>query len=74
MFRLNNNNETKYEILNDFIVKEQNLEIVELRHIKTNAKVVLFVCDDENRVFNIAFKTPVNSSKGTPHILEHSVL
>lgn len=74
MFRLNENNKTKYVILNDFVIEEQNLEIVELNHVKTNAKIVLFVCDDDNRVFNIAFKTPVNNSKGTPHILEHSVL
>lgn len=74
MFVLSENNKTKYEILDVVIVKEENLELVELRHIKTNAKIVLFVCDDDNRVFNITFKTPVNNSKGTPHILEHSVL
>lgn len=74
MFKLNENNENKYKVLNALVIKEQNLEMVELCHIKTNAKIILFVCDDDNRVFNIAFKTPVNNSKGTPHILEHSVL
>lgn len=74
MFVLNDSNKTKYEVLDSFVVKEQNLEVIELRHIKTHAKLVLFICDDDNRVFNIAFKTPVNNSKGTPHILEHSVL
>lgn len=74
MFILNDNNKTKYEILDSFIVKEQNIEVVELNHLKTHAKIVLLICDDDNRVFNIAFKTPVDNNKGTPHILEHSVL
>lgn len=74
MFSLNEFNSDKYKILSDKIVDEQNIEVVEILHIKTCAKVLLFICDDENRVFNIAFKTPVENGKGTPHILEHSVL
>ena len=30
--------------------------------------------DDENKVFNIAFRTPPADSTGVAHILEHSVL
>ena len=30
--------------------------------------------DDENKVFNIAFRTPPKNSTGVAHILEHSVL
>ena len=30
--------------------------------------------DDENKVFNIAFRTPPKTSTGVAHILEHSVL
>lgn len=74
MFKLNEFNSEKYKILSDKVVSEQNIEVVEIMHIKTCAKVLLFICDDENRVFNIAFKTPVENGKGTPHILEHSVL
>ena len=74
MFKLNEFNSEKYKILSDKVVSEQNIEVVEIMHIKTCAKVILFICDDENRVFNIAFKTPVENGKGTPHILEHSVL
>ena len=29
---------------------------------------------DENKTFGVTFRTPVSDSKGTPHILEHSVL
>ena len=74
MFVLNDNNKIKYDLVNKFTIQEQNLEVVELKHIVTNASIVLFICDDENRVFNIAFKTPVSNNMGIPHILEHSVL
>ncbi len=30
--------------------------------------------NDENKTFGVTFRTPVANSKGTPHILEHSVL
>jgi presequence protease len=30
--------------------------------------------DDENKTFGVVLRTPVADSKGTPHILEHSVL
>ena len=30
--------------------------------------------EDENKVFNIAFRTPPKNSTGVAHILEHSVL
>ena len=72
MFSLNDKN--KYNVVKDFYIAEQKLEVVELVHIKTGANLVLLICDDENKVFNIAFKTPVSNGKGTPHILEHSVL
>ncbi|MBR1455370.1 MAG: insulinase family protein [Lachnospiraceae bacterium] len=74
MWSLNEKNEKYYEIVKVTEVKEENLSIVELLHKKTKCKIVLMICDDKNRVFNIAFKTPVNNSKGIPHILEHSVL
>ena len=45
-----------------------------LRHKKTGARVMLIENDDENKVFNIAFRTPPSDSTGVPHILEHSVL
>lgn len=45
-----------------------------LRHKKSHARVMLIENDDENKVFNIAFRTPPEDSTGVPHILEHSVL
>ena len=45
-----------------------------LRHKKSGARVALVACDDENKVFNIGFRTPPKNSTGVAHILEHSVL
>ena len=45
-----------------------------LRHKKTGARVMLIENEDENKVFNIAFRTPPKDSTGVAHILEHSVL
>lgn len=74
MWTLDEKNIDNYEIVKTTTVKEENLDIVEILHKKTKCKIVLMICDDKNRVFNIAFKTPVENSKGIPHILEHSVL
>ena len=45
-----------------------------LRHKKTGARVMLIPADDDNKVFNIAFRTPPEDSTGVAHINEHSVL
>lgn len=74
MFILDEFNKNIYEVLNTYNVSEQSLEVVELMHKVTKAKIILLICEDENRVFNIAFRTPVINGKGIPHILEHSVL
>ena len=61
------------------VIKEKKLTDIRstgylLRHIKTGARVMLIENDDENKVFNIAFRTPPKNSTGVAHILEHSVL
>lgn len=45
-----------------------------LRHKKSGARVLFLENEDENKVFNIAFRTPPSDSTGVAHILEHSVL
>ena len=45
-----------------------------LRHKKTGARILLLENEDENKVFDIAFRTPPANSTGVAHILEHSVL
>lgn len=74
MFSLDDNNKLYYEIESCKDIEEVNLQVITLIHKVTKAKIILMISDDKNRVFNIAFKTPVKNSKGTPHILEHSVL
>lgn len=43
-------------------------------HEKTGAKLMSVRANDENKVFGITFRTPVNDSTGVAHIMEHSVL
>jgi len=44
------------------------------RHIKTNARLLSIINEDENKVFGINFRTPPTDSTGISHIMEHSVL
>lgn len=71
---MNLNSLTAYEL-----VKKENLSDIRstgylLRHIKTGARIMAIENDDENKVFNIAFRTPPKNSTGVAHIIEHSVL
>ncbi|MDO4345296.1 MAG: insulinase family protein [Eubacteriales bacterium] len=45
-----------------------------LRHKKSGARLLLLENRDENKVFDICFRTPPADSTGVAHILEHSVL
>lgn len=55
-------------------VEELNSDAWLLRHKKTKARILLLSNSDDNKVFNIAFRTPVSNHTGVPHIIEHSVL
>lgn len=43
-------------------------------HQQSGARLLYLKNADNNKVFNVAFKTPPVDDCGTPHILEHSVL
>lgn len=43
-------------------------------HAQSGARLFYLKNTDENKVFNVAFKTPPSDDCGTPHILEHTVL
>ena len=45
-----------------------------IRHKKSGARVMLIPNSDDNKVFNIAFRTPPADSTGVAHIIEHTVL
>ena len=63
-----------FEIVSKTKVPEIDSEVLHLRHKKTAADVLSLINADVNKVFGVAFRTPISSSNGVPHILEHSVL
>ncbi len=66
--------ELGYNQIEESKIEEINSAGVLINHIKSGAKIVIMKNEDDNKVFSISFKTPPFDSKGTPHILEHSVL
>eukprot|EP00466_Bigelowiella_natans_P016909 jgi/Bigna1/80346/fgenesh1_pg.70_\ len=57
------------------LLKHQKTLTAHLKQKQTRgAEILSMEKDDDNKVFSIAFRTPVEDSKGIPHILEHSVL
>lgn len=63
-----------YEVIREEPLKDLGSNGTLLRHKKSGAKIALIENDDENKVFYIAFRTPVDDSTGVPHIIEHTVL
>ena len=55
-------------------IDELDADAYVLRHEESGAHLLYLACDDENKAFAIAFKTPPANSTGVFHILEHSVL
>mgnify|MGYP002232462843 CR=1 FL=1 len=62
-----------YEILQKERIEDVHADGYLLRHKKGGARVMLLANQDENKVFNIIFRTPPADSTGVAHILEHSV-
>ena len=65
---------TSYRIIEQKSIADLDCEAFLLEHVKTKAKVVLLPNNDDNKVFYIGFRTPPKDSKGSAHIVEHSVL
>lgn len=63
-----------YEVVINKYIEEINSDAWLLKHKKTGARIVLLSNEDDNKVFNIGFRTPVNNDTGVPHIIEHTVL
>lgn len=63
-----------FKLVEKKFVKEVNAECYYFIHEKTGARLLKIAADDNNKLFNIAFKTVPQHDYGTPHILEHSVL
>lgn len=56
------------------VINEYNMTAMLFKHEKTQAKYLHIDRDDPNNVFSIGFRTTPFDSRGTPHILEHTVL
>ncbi len=63
-----------YELIRRESIPDVHAEGYLLRHRRSGARVALLANDDENKVFNIAFRTPPADSTGVAHIIEHTVL
>lgn len=63
-----------YELIEKKEIKDLASTGYLLKHKKTGARIALLSNDDENKVFNIGFRTPPTDSTGVAHIIEHSTL
>ena len=63
-----------YEIIKEMFIEEIHSTATLLKHNKSGARILLLSNDDENKVFQIGFRTPPTDDTGVPHILEHSTL
>lgn len=63
-----------YELLRQETIEDIHAEGYLLKHKKSGARIMILENEDENKVFNITFRTPPTDSTGVAHILEHSVL
>lgn len=65
---------TGYDLIQKEKIEELDSVGYLLMHKKTKARVVLLENHDNNKVFNIGFRTPPTNSTGVAHIIEHTVL
>lgn len=63
-----------YTIESSEYLKEADSFVIKLKHKFSNARVLVFSNEDDNKVFNISFRTPPKDDNGIPHIIEHTVL
>lgn len=63
-----------FELIRDEHLEEYKARARLYRHRGTGTELLSIICDDENKVFGITFRTPPSDSTGVAHILEHSVL
>ncbi len=65
---------SEYDVIKTEEIRDIRSTGTLLRHRKSGARVMLMENEDENKVFDICFRTPPADSTGVAHILEHSVL
>lgn len=65
---------TAYTLIKKEEIEELNSTGYLLQHVKSGARLALLVNEDNNKVFNIGFRTPPADDTGVAHIIEHTVL
>jgi hypothetical protein len=63
-----------FELIQSREISEINCHYNRYHHQKSGADLIHLACSDNNKTFNITFKTIPEDDTGCPHILEHSVL
>lgn len=63
-----------FEVTSVSPLPEMHATLVQLRHLRTGARMVHLDRDDDNNVFSVGFRTTPEDSTGVAHILEHTVL
>ena len=63
-----------YEVIEQKTLTDLKSEGALLKHKKSGARILFISNDDDNKVFDIAFRTPAPDDTGVPHIMEHTVL
>lgn len=63
-----------FKVLRHEKIEELNTEAYMLQHVQSGARLLYLENDDDNKVFQIGFRTPPANDSGIPHIMEHSVL
>ncbi len=63
-----------FKLVETEFIKEVQSEANVYLHEKSGARLLHLKNDDDNKVFSVAFRTPVSDSTGVPHIVEHCVL
>ena len=71
---MNQENQRYYEQIRQEELPDIHSKGTLLRHKKSGARLLLIENDDENKVFDITFRTTPVDSTGVAHIMEHSVL
>ncbi len=55
-------------------IEDYDVEGLLFEHVKSGARLIKIITNDDNKTFMITFKTIPDCDCGMPHILEHSVL
>lgn len=63
-----------YTLVKTEKIEELNSTGYLLLHNKTKARIAVMLNDDNNKVFSVGFRTPVENNTGVAHIVEHTVL